>query len=121
MGYGTFRRLPISDSLPLIEYNWIVIHHKGVDRNSLPRRALEYLDFLKTLPNKIVRWVLDWTDCFKPALHTKLDFISLLETQGIMAYTLKRFLRQLERIQGSLPTLTLIEFTINFDKKIYPN
>lgn len=43
------RQLPTLDSLSVIGYNWIVTHDKRVDGNSLPRSALEYLDFLGTL------------------------------------------------------------------------
>ena len=77
------------------------------------------MSFLKILSDQEIRWVLDWIGCFKPVLLAKsLEFIPLLGTQSIMAYTSKRFLRQLGRVQGLLPTPDLAEFTISFDKRI---
>mgnify|MGYP004722506001 CR=1 FL=1 len=88
----------------------------------MPSNASEYVDFLKNLPDQNVRWVLDWTNCVKPVLRTKaLKFISLLSTQGIMAYNLNRVLRQLGRIQELLYTLGLTEFAVVVDKRICPS
>ena len=92
-----------------------------IDRNNLPRSASEYVDFLKMLDQKI-RWILDWIDCFKPILCAKSsEFIPLLRTQDIMAYASKIFLRQLERVQGLPSTPDITEFTVSFDKRIYPS
>ena len=85
------RKLSISDSLSLIGYNWITTYHKRIDRNNLSRSASEYMNFLKMLSDQEIRWVLDWTDYFKPALHAKSsEFIPFLGTQNIMAYTSKK-------------------------------
>ncbi|XP_071925881.1 serine/threonine-protein phosphatase 7 long form homolog [Coffea arabica] len=116
------RQLPALDGLPLIGYNWISTHHKRVDQSNLPRSASEWLDFLRVLSDQKIRWVLDWTDCFNPVLRAKSsDLIPLLGTQGIMAYTPKRFLRQLGRIQGVPLTPDLTDFTISFGKGICPD
>ena len=94
-----------------------VTYHKRVNGNDLLSNASEYVDFLKDLPDQNVRWILDWTNCVKPVLHTKAsEFIPLLGTQGIMAYTPKRFLRQLGSIQELSYTFYLTEFAIVFDK-----
>ena len=75
-------------------------------------------NFLTTLLDEKIKWVLDWTDYFKLAFHTKSStFILLLRTQGILAHISKRFFKQLERVQKSPLTLDLTSFTINFDKK----
>ena len=113
------RKLPILNSLPLIGYNWIATHHKRIDRNNLPKNASEYMNFLKMLSDQEIRWVLDWTDCFKPAMHAKASkFIPLLGTQGIMAYTPKIFLRQLGHVQELPPLSDLAEFIISFDNGV---
>ena len=116
------RQASIPDSLPMSGYNWIITHHKRVNGNGSPSNASEYVDFLKSLPDQNVRWVLDWTNCVKPVLRTKAsEFIPLLGTQGIMAYTPKRFLRQLGRIQELPYTIDLTEFVIIFDKGMCPS
>ena len=80
----------------MIGYNYIATHHMKIDRNNLLRSPLEYVALLKMLSDQEIRWVLDWTDCFKSVLCAKsLEFITLLGTQGIVVYTPKRFLKQL--------------------------
>ena len=116
------RQLFILDDLTFIGYNWITTYHKGGDRSSLPKILSKYLNFLKTLSYQNIRWVLNWTNCFKPTFRTKSsNFTSLLETQGIMTYSPKRFFRQLGRVQESPPTPNLTSFTVNFDKRNCPN
>ena len=93
------RRSSVANSLPVVGYNWIVTHHKRVNEEGLPKNASEYVDYLEMLQDHDIRWVLDWTDCFKPVLRTKVsECVLLLGTQGIISYTPKRFLRQLGRI-----------------------
>ncbi|CDP17712.1 unnamed protein product [Coffea canephora] len=116
------RRSFIPESLPMSGYNWIVTHHKTVNRNSLPCNASEFVDFLKNKTDQNARWVLDWTNCVKPVLRTKAsEFVLLLGTQGITAYTPKRFLRQLGRTQEVPPAFDVSEFTIIFNEGTCPS
>ena len=116
------KRSPIPDSLPMFGYNWIITHHKSVNENGSPSNASKYADFLKSLLEQNVRWVSDCTNCVKLLLRTKvLEFIPLLDTQGIMAYNPKRLLRQLGRIQELPHTFDLTECTIIFYKRMCPN
>ncbi|XP_071927847.1 protein MAIN-LIKE 1-like [Coffea arabica] len=116
------RRPAISSSLPMFAYNWITTHHKRINRDSFPRNAAEFVDFLKNLTDQNIRWVLDWTDCTKPVLRTQAsEFILLLGTQGITAYVPKRFLRQLGRTQEIPPVFDMSEVTIIFNWGMCPN
>nr|XP_027101279.1 uncharacterized protein LOC113720813 [Coffea arabica]XP_027101280.1 uncharacterized protein LOC113720813 [Coffea arabica] len=116
------RRPAISSSLPMFAYNWIITHHKRINRDSLPCNASEFVDFLKNVTDQNIRWVLDWTDCTKPVLRTQAsEFILLLGTQGITAYAPKRFLRQLGRTQEIPPVLDMSEVTIIFNWGMCPN
>ena len=116
------RRSSIPKGLPMAAYNWKTTHHKRVNREGLPYNASEFVDFLKNMTDQNIRWVLDWTNCIKPVLHTQAsEFVLLLGTQGITAYTPKRFLRQLGRTQEVPPALDMKEFTIIFDEETCPN
>ena len=115
------RRPSIPESLPMSGYNWVITHHKRIDSSNLPCNASEFVDFLTNMTNQNVRWVLDWTNCTKPILHTKAsEFVPLWGTQGIMAYNPRRFLRQLGRVQDVPPAVDLTPFVIVFDKGICP-
>ena len=119
---GHFKRqASVADSLPVVGYNWVVTHPKRVNEGDLPKNASECVDYLETLQDFNIRWVLDWTDCFEPILRTKESKrVLLLGTQGIISYTPKRFLRQLGRIQGPPPISEFSEVTIFFDQGVCP-
>ena len=49
------RQIPTLDGLPLLGYNWISTHHKKIDKSNLLRNVVEWLDFLKVLPDQKIR------------------------------------------------------------------
>ena len=116
------RRASVPESLPVAGYNWVITHHKRVNEGGLPNDAVECVKYLEMLPDQDIRWVLDWTICLRPILRTKVsDFVLLLGTQGIAAYTPKRFLRQLGRTQEVPPVVDMSKLTVVFSKGMCPN
>lgn len=115
------RRSAIQSGLVMKDTNWIQSHNRRVSQPNQPGNMKGYMELFDTLRQEDICWVLEWTECHKPALQSsRRKFIPLLGSNGVAPYIPQRVLRQFGRIQGIPPELQTNDFDVIFPHGVCP-